>query len=205
MEDGTVGSDDILVCEILSRFPVKSLMRFKCVCKRWLQVIEDDSHFIDLHLYRSKTRPSLFYVLKDPRDWLKRKRFTGRDEFFLTADLSPEGIAYIHSIRRTNLFCYDQILGPINGLIFFVDKHKCSVCIYKIITREASPWIQSTVLLDEKEKHLELKTLGFRRPTYKFGYDPTTKEHKVLCMWSIDPGGNNFLEEINDDYYFYRG
>ncbi|KAI3940686.1 hypothetical protein MKW98_030005, partial [Papaver atlanticum] len=50
-------------------------------------------------------------------DRYKDKRFTGRDEFFLTADLSLEGIADIQSLRRTNLFCYDQILGPVNGLI----------------------------------------------------------------------------------------
>ncbi|KAI3934577.1 hypothetical protein MKX01_034031 [Papaver californicum] len=175
MEDGTLGSDDIVVFEILSRLPVKSLMRFKCVCKHWLQLIQEDTYFIDLHLARSKARPSLFYVIMDPRDRYQCKRFTGRDEFFLTADLSLEGIADIQSLRRTNVFCYDQILGPVNGLICFVDKRK------------------------KKENHPEIYTQGSRRPTYKFGFDPTTKEHKVLCMWSTSRGRSNYQEEVSDD------
>ncbi|KAI3938715.1 hypothetical protein MKW92_047722 [Papaver armeniacum] len=194
MKDGTIGSDDIIVCEILSRLPVKSLVRFKCVCKHWLQLIQEDSYFIDLHLTHSKTRISLFYVIMDPRDRYKDKRFTGRDEFFLTADLSFDGIAEIQSLRRTNLFCYDQILGPVNGLICFVDKHKYAVCIYNISTREASPWIHSTLFPDQKKKHPERYTQGSHHPTYQFGFDPTTKEYKVLCMWSTSRRGSNFHE-----------
>ncbi|KAI3928476.1 hypothetical protein MKW98_024077, partial [Papaver atlanticum] len=48
-----------IVCEILSRLPVKSLMRFKCVCKKWQFIIKDDKYFIDLYNTRSKLRPCL--------------------------------------------------------------------------------------------------------------------------------------------------
>ncbi|KAI3964272.1 hypothetical protein MKW92_000398 [Papaver armeniacum] len=169
--------DNTIVYEILSRLPVKSLMRFKCVSKYWLYLIEEDSYFIDLHLTRSQARPSLAYVIplvvKDRR--YPEIRYKGHDEVFLTADLSLEGTgrADIHTMRKTNMFCCDIILRPINGLMCFVDTHKYAVCIYNISTREASPWIQSTLLLDEK------------------------KEHKVLCLWYISVGSSP--EEASDD------
>ncbi|KAI3879080.1 hypothetical protein MKW92_045972 [Papaver armeniacum] len=196
--------NDIIVSEILSRLPVKSLMRFKCVSKHWLYMIEQDSYFIDLHLTRSKTRPSLIYVISLPpaKDQLCSKiGCKGHDKIFLTANLSLEGIgrADIHTVRKTDMFCCDFILRPINGLMCFVDNQKHAVCIYNISTREASPWIQSTLLLDEKEKHPEANTLDSYATSYKFGFDPTTREHKVLCMWYIIVGEvDNCLEEAMD-------
>ncbi|KAI3915380.1 hypothetical protein MKW92_001750 [Papaver armeniacum] len=44
---------DDVVCDILSRLPVKSLMRFKCVSKHWLSLIKDP-YFRDLHFRTSK-------------------------------------------------------------------------------------------------------------------------------------------------------
>ncbi|XP_026432880.1 putative F-box protein At5g62660 [Papaver somniferum] len=198
--------NDIIVSEILSRLPVKSLMRFKCVSKHWLYLIEEDSYFIDLHLTRSKARPSLVYVIpllsvKDQE--YTEIRYMGHDEVFLTADLSLGGIigrAGIHTMRKTNMFCCDFILRPINGLMCFVDDHRHAVCIYNISTREASPWIQSTLLLEENENHPEFNTQDPQVTSYIFGYDPTTREHKVLCMWYIFVGEvPNCLEEDGDD------
>ncbi|MCL7049131.1 hypothetical protein MKW94_011975 [Papaver nudicaule] len=40
---------DIIVSEVLTRVPVDSLMRFKCVCKYWLSLISNDSEFIKLY------------------------------------------------------------------------------------------------------------------------------------------------------------
>lgn len=53
------GFDDDIVCDILSRLPVKSLLRFKCVYKRWYSLIRDP-YFVDLHLIRSKAHQRLF-------------------------------------------------------------------------------------------------------------------------------------------------
>ncbi|XP_026389951.1 putative F-box protein At5g50220 isoform X2 [Papaver somniferum] len=180
-------------------------MRFKCVSKHWLYLIEEDSFFIDLHLTRSKARPSLVYLISLPsviNQQFSEIRCKGQDEVFLKSDLSLEGIgrADIHTMRKIDMFCCDFILRPINGLMCFVDYHKHAVCIYNIRTREASPWIQSTLLLDEKEKHPETNALDYHVTSYKFGFDPTTREHKVLCMWYITVGEvDNCLQEDMDD------
>ncbi|KAI3945950.1 hypothetical protein MKW92_010741, partial [Papaver armeniacum] len=64
--DFSISLQDEIVYEIISRLPVKTLMRFKCVCKRWLSLIIDDTYFIDLHLSRSKLRPC--FILAIPRE-----------------------------------------------------------------------------------------------------------------------------------------
>ncbi|KAI3850424.1 hypothetical protein MKW92_036686 [Papaver armeniacum] len=54
--------DDDVMVEILSRLPVKSLLRFKSVCKHWLYLIKQDKYLIDLHSNHSKSRPSLICI-----------------------------------------------------------------------------------------------------------------------------------------------
>lgn len=41
-----------IICEILSWLPVKSLLRFKCVCKTWFNIIQDPE-FITIHMVRA--------------------------------------------------------------------------------------------------------------------------------------------------------
>ncbi|XP_019170535.1 PREDICTED: F-box/kelch-repeat protein At3g23880-like [Ipomoea nil] len=48
-------SRDMMV-EILSRLPVKSLMRFKCVCKFFYDLIKSDQHFMHKHYEISKAK-----------------------------------------------------------------------------------------------------------------------------------------------------
>ncbi|CAN1263361.1 hypothetical protein LINPERPRIM_LOCUS11603, partial [Linum perenne] len=51
--------DELVVFQILSRLPVKSLMRFNCVCKGWKSIIGKDLHFINLHYTNSEARPDM--------------------------------------------------------------------------------------------------------------------------------------------------
>ncbi|KAG5001241.1 hypothetical protein JHK87_022313 [Glycine soja] len=47
-----------LIVEILLRLPIKSLLRFKCVCKSWLSFISNP-HFVKSHLVVAPTNQTL--------------------------------------------------------------------------------------------------------------------------------------------------
>ncbi len=60
-------SDDVMV-ETLSRLPVKSLMRFRCVCKSWYSLVKDPN-FIYKHLKRANNMRLMIYcTYKNPYD-----------------------------------------------------------------------------------------------------------------------------------------
>ncbi|XP_026418036.1 putative F-box protein At1g50870 [Papaver somniferum] len=168
-------ADDVVVV-LLSRLPVKLLLRFKCVCKRWKLIIEDP-HFIHSHLTHSETRPGLFVLLPKSTSW---EGGCARDyESFISADLHFSGrAANVHTIWKTKL-SYRQILGPITGLVCFVDS--CAVQIHNVSTMESTPWIKSKVRMNLEKDGCIVNIL--EEPTCYFGFDPTTKKHKAIFVW----------------------
>ncbi|XP_026384191.1 putative F-box protein At1g32420 [Papaver somniferum] len=157
----SIGVD--LVCDILSRLPVKTLLRFKCVSKQWLSLIQHDSYFIDLHHARSKSRPCFLFAMAVPQDsdiW----------NYYHTNETSVVPRIF----NRTTVVGFDpsffvRYLKPVNGLLCVIEF--IGIKIYNITTRKSTPLIVTT-------DHL------LRRPVYQFGFDPATKEHKVICIWT---------------------
>ncbi|XP_026410262.1 putative F-box protein At4g38870 [Papaver somniferum] len=181
--------DDMVVCDILSRLPVKPLMRFKCVSKHWCSLIID-SCFIDLH-FRTSKAPARLLFLMPPKSQLKNKSagISYQEVCFKTADLLSEvtgkAIPTVHTIRTSKSFERTDILGAINGLICFTNKFEDSVCIYNISTREVLPLVKSTsrdyVIGGVKNDSL----------VYGFGFDPATKHYKVICNWRVNTKNDN--------------
>ncbi|KAI3961603.1 hypothetical protein MKW92_032797 [Papaver armeniacum] len=190
--------DDLIVCEILSRLPAKSLMKFKCVCKSWQLLIEKDRRFIDLHFTRSKSRSTLYILPRTPEYETRRDR----ESWFLLAELSlPSAVELVRGRatfqRQIPLSERDpstHMLKSVNGLVCFANlKH--GVRIYNPSTRESTPWIKS--LIKQQHGHEMPEYITFNEWSY-FGYNPATKEHKVLSMWYVrkqDKYGNG----IGDD------
>jgi hypothetical protein len=51
-----------LTTEILARLPVKSLLRFRSVCKAWRAVISDDLSLVSAHLRHHQPDPSALLI-----------------------------------------------------------------------------------------------------------------------------------------------
>ncbi|KAI3932272.1 hypothetical protein MKW98_024992 [Papaver atlanticum] len=215
--------DEDIVCDILSRLPVKSLLRFKCVSKRWCSLIQDP-YFVDLHFARSKARQHLLVAEPLPQK-LNRRNVPGNmtkgrhPMHLLTAEtfLQERGTvnsttlnSVIHTMKNTNTFSFETYVGPVNGLICFTNKH--SVCMYNISTRDVTPWVKST--LQKEVKEMYGKDISIR--SHGFGFDPATKEYKVVCMWTgyiwetdnfweVLTVGHNTWRKINDIPPYTRG
>ncbi|KAG6752150.1 hypothetical protein POTOM_044369 [Populus tomentosa] len=58
-------NNHVIIADILSRLPVKTLSRFNCVCKLWYCMINSDPGFQALHHSRSWRNPRLLFRLSD--------------------------------------------------------------------------------------------------------------------------------------------
>ncbi|KAI3923161.1 hypothetical protein MKW92_017465 [Papaver armeniacum] len=172
-------NDDITI-EILSRLPAKSLMRFKCVCKNWFSLIQNDTTFINLHFERSKAQPRLLVNNRIDREkctLVTFDMFGGRSGGSVSA-------AAVHTVREID-FKYEKMLKPVNGLTGFLGETRTDpgVCIYNLGTQEITPWVESKLLRDvRKKEHEQYKDFPFA--TCALGYHHATKEYKVVGIWA---------------------
>ncbi|XP_026383160.1 uncharacterized protein LOC113278564 isoform X2 [Papaver somniferum] len=115
---GSISDNEDMIRDIVSRLPVKSLMRFKSVCKHFQYLIEEDEYLIDLHYKQSKTRPGLIIIVprfylatpmndRDPYSLIPVSRYyaLSKEISFLSADivLGENGnatAAIVHTFRN---------------------------------------------------------------------------------------------------------
>ena len=155
--------DDVVV-EILARLPVKSLLRFRCICKLWRSIISDSS-FIELHRTLSVTRAggNLFLLcFPSVAHWPWRLLFY---------------IDHSEEEGRCNAFRNDFSLSGfsecINGLIC-QDDPQPQVCNLSTKERVILPttamdfpkWIQTS-------SHCSL------------GFEPRNNTYKILRTWKV--------------------
>ncbi|XP_060195466.1 putative F-box protein At1g32420 [Lycium barbarum] len=150
------------VFEILKRVPAKSLMRFRCVSKYFYSLISESS-FIEAH---HKSLVTQFFLLNRialiPKHVIYNLSQREEDQ-----DLANCPLRYLDEPCFRNLL----YMHSINGLVCLWN-HKGDVAI-------CNPFIKEHVFLP-KVPHIEKVSDS---TTYLFGFDPTTKKHKVLMEY----------------------
>ncbi|XP_065622103.1 F-box/kelch-repeat protein At3g23880 [Quercus suber] len=111
---------DEIVLEILARLPVKSLLRFRCVCKTWYSYITNPN-FISTHLLCYNNHDG-GYVIYMPRTSVHRAYFHRPHSQICTLafDRTFETISEFR-IPFTFQSGYASLVGSCNGILCFTD------------------------------------------------------------------------------------
>ncbi|XP_022717734.1 F-box protein CPR30-like [Durio zibethinus] len=153
-----------LINDILSRLPVKSLLRFKCVSRGWCFLI-NDQNFIKLHLKRStqsNSHSSLVIV-----------QYTKLSLVDLSSLLVVEEVVddSLKQLFRGPI----KVLGICNGLLCLSNSaYNCNI-LWNTSTREhlTLPPVPENSLLYRTPKTMKL---------FGLGYDPIDDDYKVIFV-----------------------
>ncbi|KAF5441920.1 hypothetical protein F2P56_037130 [Juglans regia] len=146
-----------VIVEILLRLPVKSLVRFRCVSKRWRSLISD-SRFAKSQFRRASERSQRLLITSG-------SEIRSLDcEALFEHSTTPSVLAVPFQKRGR----YVSIIGSCNGL----------VCVALYSHRDFYIWNPST----GNYRKLPDPGISLRGHIYRhgFGYDPSTDDYKLL-------------------------
>ncbi|XP_004305871.1 PREDICTED: F-box/kelch-repeat protein At3g23880-like [Fragaria vesca subsp. vesca] len=159
--------EEDVIAEILAKLPVKSLIRFRCVCKSWRALISDP-YFVKKHFsWRAETykvnfdlHPPLFVDLKALEN-IKN----GDDVQFAVTELD---FPVSESIPDPG---YRRVVGSCNGLV-------CVEVDFKAIMLW-NPYTRDSKVLPTPPGVIK-KSYGGCYDFYGLGYDSATDDYKVI-------------------------
>ncbi|KAM7522456.1 hypothetical protein LguiA_012358 [Lonicera macranthoides] len=200
--------EDLLIDEILPRMPVKSLLQFKCVCKKWYNLIESPN-FIRTHFNHPKNQTRLLVchyihgsIVPKPDYDSDSDSDSDDDEYPLALAIfphetletlspnetlaSPSSPPVHHDIIDFVQHCPDlhqiHMIGPVDGLFLLhagFDGRNDRLALWNPATAEFR----------------RLPRPIFRFPTYRprsnvfgFGWDPLREDYKVVWIPAFFPG-----------------
>nr|BAQ19002.1 S19-locus linked F-box protein 2 [Petunia axillaris subsp. axillaris] len=179
MLDGTMKElpHDVMIY-ILVMLPVKSLLRFKCSCKTFCNIIKSAT-FINLHLNHTTNFKDELVLLKrsfktDEYNFYKSiLSFLSSKEDYDFTPISPD--VEIPHLTTTSACVFHQLIGPCNGLIALTDS-------------------LTTILFNPTTRYYRLIPpcpfgipRGFRRSIsgFGFGFDSNANDYKVVRISEV--------------------
>ncbi|PIA30481.1 hypothetical protein AQUCO_05500034v1 [Aquilegia coerulea] len=174
---------EIIITEILTRFPAKSLLRFRCVSKQWFDLITDSS-FIKLHLNYAieGERVNLFLVSKHQN--------AGRPTPVYSLEVGYSLNKTVNMETNDSLFYDDRVLlGSCNGIVclLYLD---FSLCLLNPSTRE-----YKKVVIPNRP------SFGMS-DVYGLGYDQTTDDYKLVqFVWPLSNPTEVHVYSLNNVTY----
>ncbi|KAL1548206.1 F-box/kelch-repeat protein-like protein [Salvia divinorum] len=186
MEDPSIAipklPNDVII-EILTRLPVKPLLKFKCVCKSWRALISS-TQFVAAHLEFSKSAPNLTthrLILKYRGNTMKQCSVNS-----MLYESIPETFDLSCSVLSERYRFW--VVGSCNGLVcLLIDK------------KEMILWNPSTGICKKlPDFGVKINVGGYF--TYGLGYDKSSDDYKVVGFFN----NNRDLSEVMVQVYSLR-
>ncbi|KAI8551283.1 hypothetical protein RHMOL_Rhmol06G0173400 [Rhododendron molle] len=180
-----------VLTEILSRLPVPSLLRFRCVCKSWLSLISTPD-FISKHSSLSTTKTTTAFLLL--------RRYSHRRERFSLHLDAQQTFPKLRDLKYpfpTRLQYYFRILGSCNGLVCLTDDSFGNTNTNTIILW--NPSIQKSLTLPLPKSTRDLDG-SFFMCALGFGFDSMSNDYKVVRV-SYSGGEDGFWVPPNVEIY----
>ncbi|XP_027351841.1 F-box/kelch-repeat protein At3g06240-like [Abrus precatorius] len=165
-----------LIEEILLRLPVKSLLRFKSVCKSWLNLISDPQFAkSQFDLAAVKTHRLLLRSTNRSIKSLDIEASLRDDSSFLNLLLPPPPLSpfLFHGVHHEGV----EILGTCRGLVLLLYRRG------DIVLWNPSIGVHKRVSHSPFCGIVELFLQGFGHPVlYGFGYDASTEDYCIIFI-----------------------
>ncbi|KAM5582683.1 F-box/kelch-repeat protein [Rosa sericea] len=174
-----------IILQILCRLPVKSLIRFSCVSKRWRSIIISDPQFRKAHLklaseQRSITKRLILSVSPSVsiRDHQSQTRVDQPLRIQSLESLFGDNSSVTNLTFPSEEHCRINILGSCNGLVVLGNSYK-----------EWSIWNPSTRFFRKIPapdfSSVTKKSRTIEPDRYGFGYVSSTDDYKVVLVVHI--------------------
>ncbi|KAK9288918.1 hypothetical protein L1049_017389 [Liquidambar formosana] len=160
-----------IIHEVLARLPVKTLLRFRCVCKLWRSFIADP-HFIKKHLHLSTIDDKYTHhrVMITPAE--PHFSFRSCSLYSIYNEQSDNAIELDYPLRdprRAN-----WVIGSCNGLLCIAFKGDVIIV--------GNPAIREFRRLPEPGFKTWVESYFARYVIYGFGYDDSIDDYKVVSV-----------------------
>ncbi|XP_058198470.1 F-box/kelch-repeat protein At3g06240-like [Rhododendron vialii] len=159
-----------IIADVLSRLPVNSLYRFKCVSPSWNSLISSP-YFAQTHFNRTHTNnPNKHLLHNIVLQSITQDLYT----VDLTADVPFATKLDLPSLQPPD----DKVLGSCNGLLLFCRTGRSNFFLLNPSTRECKKLPSLPFVLNPGH--------GFYSCLYGVGYDSTTDDYKVVMLSFYD-------------------
>ncbi|KAJ0570190.1 putative F-box domain-containing protein [Helianthus annuus] len=158
-----------IIEDILSRLPVKSILRFKSVSKPWLSLISAPS-FHNLHSTVAPRTTAFFFTARDSS--------TGTRYFFSGAN-DGGSVANLMKLDNTVFDAAHNFAEHLKGLVCFTSRDSLCGKLYAFVF---NPTTHKFFKLPDPPVPLRNYTDENKGDYYLFGFDELSNEHKVLYI-----------------------
>ena len=166
-----------LIIEILLRLPVKSLVRFKCVCKLWLSLISDP-HFAISHFEQAAIHNERLVLLAPCA-----REFRSIDFNASLHDNSASAALKLDFLPPKPY--YVRILGSCRGFVLLD-------CCQSLHVWNPSTGVHKQVPRSPIVSDMDVRFFTF---LYGFGYDPSTHDYLVVQA-SNNPSSDDYATRV---------